>query len=153
MELTADVMFPSGNGGQTVITQTTITEDSDGGGPDKKGFHLLVMSPEVFASQPLPASGVVTVGRSSRCMVQIDDGMASREHARIHLGSEGGVAVLTIEDVGSANGTRVRDSVIRPGEPAAILPGEAIIIGSTVLMVLQDRPLVGLRRMWSHAYF
>jgi two-component system response regulator AtoC len=135
-----------------VITETTITEENDGGGP-AQGFHLLVMSPDVFSSQPLPASGVVTVGRSSRCMVQIDDGMASREHARIHLGSEEGVPVLTIEDVGSANGTRVRDSVIRPGEPAAILPGEAIIIGSTVIMVLQDRPPAGLRRPWSHAYF
>ena len=136
-----------------MITETTIPEENDGGGPEKQGFHLLVMSPEVFSSQPLPASGVVTVGRSSRCMVQIDDGMASREHARIHLGSEGGVAVVTIEDMSSANGTRVRDSVIRPGEPAAILPGEAIIIGSTVIMVLQDRPPPGLRRLWSHAYF
>lgn len=111
------------------------------------------MSLEVFWSKPLPPSGVVTVGRSSKCMVRIDDDMASREHARIHVGSEGGVPVLTIEDVGSANGTRVRDTVIEPGEPAAILPGEAIMIGSTVLMVLQNRPPVSHRRIWSHAYF
>src|SRR5450432_440351 len=123
MDFSVDDMFPVGNrGGQAVITETTITEDSDGGGSDKQGFHLLVMSPEVFSSQPLPASGVVTVGRSSRCMVQIDDGMASREHARIHLGSEGGVPVLTIEDAGSANGTRVRDSVIRPGSQRPSCP-------------------------------
>ena len=66
--------------------------------------------------------------------------MASREHARIHVGSDGGVPVLTIEDAGSANGTRVRDVVIKPGEPAAILPGEAIMIGSTVLMVCRTVP-------------
>jgi DNA-binding NtrC family response regulator len=136
-----------------VITETTITDDSEIGAADTHGFHLLVMSLEVFSSQPLPPSGIVTVGRSKKCLVQIDDAMASREHARIHVGSDGGVPVLTIEDVGSANGTRVRDAVIKPGEPAAILPGEAIMIGSTVLMVLQNRPLVGLRRMWSHAYF
>jgi DNA-binding NtrC family response regulator len=111
------------------------------------------MSPEVFSSQPLPISGVVSIGRSTKCMVQIDDAMASREHARIHVGSDGGVHVLTIEDVGSANGTRVRDAVIKPGEPAAILPGDAIMIGSTVIMVLQNRPPAGLRRLWSHAYF
>jgi len=86
-------------------------------------------------------------------MVQIDDAMASRTHARIHVGSDGEVPVLTIEDLDSANGTRVRDSAIEPGEPAAILPGEAIMIGSTVIMVLQDRPPTGVRRMWSHAYF
>jgi two-component system response regulator AtoC len=145
-----------------VITETTITDDDDDSGgtsnengnrTDKRGFHLLVMSPEVFSSQPLPVSGVVTVGRSTKCIVQIDDVMASRTHAKIHVGFDGGVPVLTIEDVGSANGTRVRDALITPGEQVAILPGEAIMIGSTVIMVLQDRPPVGLRRMWSHAYF
>jgi two-component system response regulator AtoC len=135
-----------------VITETTVTDD-EGGSSGGQGFHLLVMSPEVFSSQSLPGSGIVSVGRSSKCEVQIDDAMASREHARIHVGSEGGVPILTIEDAGSANGTRVRDAVIRPGEPAAILPGEAIMIGSTVIMVLQNRPPAGVRRMWSHAYF
>jgi DNA-binding NtrC family response regulator len=139
-------------GERAVITETTITDDdASTGGP--QGFHLLVMSLEVFSSHPLPSTGVVSVGRSTRCAIQIDDSMASREHARIHVGSEGGVPVLTIEDVGSANGTRVRDAVIKPGEPAAILPGEAIMIGSTVMMVLQNRPTTGLRRLWSHAYF
>jgi DNA-binding NtrC family response regulator len=130
-----------------------VTDDADGGTAEPQSFHLLVMSQEAFSSQPLPRSGVVSVGRSTKCMVQIDDSLASREHARIHVGSEEGVPVLTIEDVGSANGTRVRDTVIKPGEPAAILPGEAVIIGSTVMMVLQNRPPVGLRRLWSHAYF
>jgi two-component system, NtrC family, response regulator AtoC len=163
MVLPRSVIVPAKAGGGGVITETTTTEDTDtgggdggdnaGGGEETQGFHLLVMSLEVFWSQPLPASGVVTVGRSSKCVVRIDDGLASREHARIHVGSESGVPVLTIEDVGSANGTRVRDAVIKPGEPAAIMPGEAIMVGSTVLMVLQDRPTVGHRRIWSHAYF
>jgi two-component system response regulator AtoC len=139
-------------GGPGVITETTITDDIEGGA-GTQGFHLLVMSPEVFSSQSLPASGVVSIGRSTKCMVQIDDALASREHARIHVGSDGGVAVLTIEDIGSANGTRVRDAVIKPGEPAAILPGDAIMIGSTVVMVLQNRAPTGLRRVWSHTYF
>jgi two-component system, NtrC family, response regulator AtoC len=139
-------------GGRAVITETTITDDIDSASGNQ-GFHLLVMSPEAFSSQSLPASGIVTVGRSTKCGVQIDDALASREHARIHVGSDGGVPVLTIEDIGSANGTRVRDAVIKPGEPAAILPGEAIMIGSTVVMVLQNRAPTGLRRLWSHAYF
>jgi hypothetical protein len=153
MDYPTGVMVAGEPGGAVVITETTITDDSEGAGADAQGFHLLVMSLEVFWSQPLPSSGVVSVGRSTKCTVRIEDGMASRKHVRIHVGSEGGVPVLTIEDVGSANGTRVRDAVIKPGEPAAILPGEAIMIGSTVLMVLQDRPSVGHRRVWSHAYF
>jgi DNA-binding NtrC family response regulator len=140
-------------GGGAVITETTLTEDTEDDDCETQGLHLLVMSLEVFWSQPLPASGVVTVGRSSRCAVRIDDAMASREHAKIHIGSAEGVSVLTIEDIGSANGTRVRDAIIKPGEPAAFMPGEGINIGSTVLMVMQDRPTVGHRRIWAHAHF
>jgi DNA-binding NtrC family response regulator len=136
-----------------MTTETTMTDDTGSDAIDGQGFHLLVMSLEVFWSQPLPLSGVVTVGRSSKCTVQIEDPMSSREHAKIHVGLAAGVPVLTIEDVGSANGTRVRDMVIKPGEPAAIQPGEAMMIGSTVLMVLQDRPTGGHRRIWPHAYF
>jgi DNA-binding NtrC family response regulator len=153
MESTAEAIVAPRAEGAAVITETTITDDSEDPPADGQGFHLLVMSLEVFWSQPLPGSGIVTVGRSSRSMVQLEDPMASREHARIHVGSDGGVPVLTIEDVGSANGTRVREVEIKPGEPAAVLPGESILIGSTVLMVLQDRPTAGHRRIWSHAYF
>ena len=81
----------------SVITENTITDDNDGGsGTDAQGFHVLVMSLEVFWSQPLPPSGIVTVGRSSKCQVQVEDPMASREHLRIHVGSSGGVPVLTV---------------------------------------------------------
>jgi DNA-binding NtrC family response regulator len=153
MDLTSRAIVPAERGGAAVITETTVTEDGDGSSADGQGFHLLVMSLEVFWTQSLPASGVVTVGRSSKCTVRIDDAMASREHARIHIASEGGVPVLMIEDMGSANKTRVRDVIIKPGEPAAIMPGEAIQIGSTVLMVLQDRHPAAHRRIWSHAYF
>jgi DNA-binding NtrC family response regulator len=153
MNFATSVMVGPQRGASVLISETTITDDPESGRVEAQGFHLLVMSLEVFWSQPLPASGVVTVGRSNKCMVRIEDGMASREHARIHVGSDGGVPVLTIEDVGSANGTRIRDAVIKPGEPAPILPGDAILIGSTVLMVIQDRPVVGHRRVWSHAYF
>jgi len=111
------------------------------------------MTPEVFASQPLPSSGSVMIGRSSKCLVQVEDAMASREHALLHIGGSDGAPVLTIEDVKSANGTRVRDGAIKPGERVPILPGEAVMIGATVIMVLQNRSQSGPRRLWSHAYF
>ena len=137
-----------------MITQTTIMDDADDGGPTGSGvLHVLVMSPDAFLSLPLPASGTIDVGRSSKCPIRLEDPLASREHARLHVGpAEGGVS-LHIEDLGSANGTRVRDTPISPGDFAAFLPGEAITIGSTVLMVQHNRPAVGLRRLWSHGYF
>src|SRR4029079_11366818 len=97
--------------------------------------------------------GVWPVAPSSKSPTRLDDPLASREHARLHVsGSDGGLSFL-VEDLKSANGTRVRNSVIAPGELTPFVPGDAIAIGSTVLMVQQNRPTVGPRRLWSHAYF
>lgn len=141
-----------------MITHTTIMEDVDDRVPPPGGpsvLHVLVMSPDAFLSLPLPAAGSVAVGRSSKCAVRLDDPLASREHARLHVtpSPTNDGFILQVEDLGSANGTRVKDRPIGVGEFASILPGEAITIGSTVLMVQQNRPAVGLRRLWSHGYF
>jgi DNA-binding NtrC family response regulator len=106
------------------------------------------MSPEMFATHPLPASGMVTIGRSTGADIQIHDPLASRRHAVLSVGE-----VLTIEDLKSANGTRVRDVPIKPGTPVPIAAGEAIVIGATCLMVQQNRASIGPRRLWSHSYF
>jgi DNA-binding NtrC family response regulator len=132
-----------------VITRTTISdEDGDRLAEAEGGLHLLVMSPDSFTTLPLPKKGVLTVGRSTRSDIQIEDPLASREHGRLHLGEQ-----ILVEDLGSANGTRVRDSAIGKGEMVAINPGEGITIGSTVLMVQHNRSHLGRQRLWSHAYF
>jgi DNA-binding NtrC family response regulator len=136
-----------------VITETTITDEVEEVETEAQGFHLLVMTPASFGSQPLPGSGSVNIGRSSKCAVQIDDPMASREHAILHISSQGGATALSIEDVGSANGTRVRDMIIRPGERVPIALGEGTIIGSTVIMVLQNRSAAGVGRLLAHSDF
>jgi DNA-binding NtrC family response regulator len=142
-------------GGASLTTETTITDYGErrscAGGTH--AFHLLIMSPEVFASQPLPPSGAVSLGRSASCAVRLDDAMASREHARLDVTCGNGTPKFTIADLGSANGTRVRDALITPAQAVEILPGEAIHIGATVMMVLQDWAPPGNRRVWSHAYF
>jgi DNA-binding NtrC family response regulator len=130
-----------------------MEEDEPLGPNDPPGPHVLVMSPDAFSSVPLPAAGTLNVGRSSKCAIRIEDPLASREHARLHVEMVEGSLSLRIEDLDSANGTRVRNLVIAPGELAAFVPGDAITIGSTVLMVQQTRPTVGPRRLWSHAYF
>jgi two-component system, NtrC family, response regulator AtoC len=137
------------SGGQTVITQTTITEGQEDLA-DASGLHLLAISPEIFTAQLLPGAGVITVGRSSRCTIQVEDPMVSREHVRLHVQVEDDVLSLAIEDPGSANGTRVREAVITRGERVPIAPGEEVGMGTTVLMVLDNR---GPRRIRSHAYF
>ena len=139
-----------------VVVNTEITLRSAGAanGSAGHGLHLLVMSLDAFFSQPLPVSGTVTVGRSSKCEVRVDDPLASREHVRIQIETVlDGASVLSISDAGSANGTRLRDAALKPGEWAPIRPGETITIGSTMVVVLEDRPPMGPRRLWSHDSF
>jgi DNA-binding NtrC family response regulator len=133
-----------------VITRTTISDENDGErAPEGEGgLHLLIMSPDSFTTLPLPKQGILTVGRSTRSDIQIEDPLASRDHGQLHLGEQ-----IFIQDMGSQNGTRVRDQAIGKGGLVAINPGEGVTIGSTVLMVQHNRSNFGRQRLWSHAYF
>ena len=128
-------------------TELTLIEEATAG-PGPPGFHLLVMSPDSFQTVPLPQTGPVVIGRSSESVIKLDDPLASRKHAILHVGE-----VLLVEDARSANGTRVRDQALKPSEKTRIEPGEAIVVGSTVLMVQPNRPVTGTRRLWSHPMF
>jgi pSer/pThr/pTyr-binding forkhead associated (FHA) protein len=48
-------------------------------------------------------SGTVLMGRSSSCHIVVDDGLASRRHAKLEVTSDG----VTVEDCGSVNGVYV----------------------------------------------
>ncbi len=94
------------------------------------GTFLLVVGRDTYATYDLPAAGTLTIGRGETNTVRIDDPMASRTHACLHVGD-----VMQLEDVGSVNGTRVKDRAVSPGERVAITIGETIQIGSCVLIV------------------
>jgi len=116
--------------------------------PSTAGASLLIMSNGFFASLPLSPGSEMVIGRSTSCDVHLDDPMASRRHARLYLGES-----IAVEDLGSANGTRVRDALIAPHTLTSIAPGEIISIGSTLLVMQQTRHSNGARRAWSHGYF
>src|SRR5438067_530362 len=78
-------------------------------------LHALVISEKQVATYPLPDSGTITIGRSPQCEIQIDDSSVSRAHATISIGPP-----LSIVDLGSANGTRVRDRKLERGKPIDI---------------------------------
>ena len=119
------------------------------------------------ASFPLPDQGTVTIGRSRDTEVRIDDTSISRRHALLHIGAD-----IEVEDLGSANGTRLRDArllsgssgdfrdtaewagrTVEPGHRVVVSPGDVIEFGATVVMiqraVAEQRP----RKLWSHNCF
>lgn len=93
-------------------------------------YQLVVVSKATFASFELPPQGAVVLGRSEQCDLRIDDASVTRRHARLHVGRE-----LELEDLGSVNGTRVRQQRIEPGTRAVIHPGEAFYVGTVMVMV------------------
>lgn len=81
--------------------------------------------------QRFPVRGEVTIGRSPENDVTLNDPQVSRRHARIVL-EDGSV---TIEDVGSLNGTYVNGE--RAGR-AHLSANDAIVIGDTKLRIVPD---------------
>jgi two-component system, NtrC family, response regulator AtoC len=116
--------------------------------PEAIRLDLIVTGESLFVSQPLPQTGELVIGRASNADVRIDHPSVSREHAVLRLGPP-----ITIEDLGSANGTRLRGRPLAQGTPLEIQPGEVVDLGS-VLLVVQPRPrAASTRRVWSHDYF
>jgi DNA-binding NtrC family response regulator len=112
------------------------------------------MGPKQFATFALPTPGEVVVGRGDTAGVDVklDDAKTSRRHLCLRIGEAG---AITIEDLGSANGTRVAGRKLTPQTRVPILPGEAISVGALVLMVQPDRPATAHRpgQPVSHAEF
>ncbi|MFN7133415.1 MAG: diguanylate cyclase [Myxococcales bacterium] len=68
----------------------------------------------------------VVIGRSSKCDIQIDQESISRNHAKIRIGASG----ITIEDMGSTNGTFVNDELVV--KTRALQNGDYIKIGRSI---------------------
>src|SRR5581483_8536457 len=119
--------------------------------PGGAGLLLNVIGENVLATQALPARGEVVVGRSSQSTVCIDDPSISRRHAMLRIGAAG----VTVEDLGSVNGTRVAGELIAPGAPRPVAPGESIEVGAVTLVVVAAprRPGGRPRRLVSHGFF
>jgi transcriptional regulator with GAF, ATPase, and Fis domain len=93
-------------------------------------LKLVVVSQAAFASYALPARGSIVLGRSEKSDLKIDDPSITRQHARLHVGDR-----IEIEDLGSVNGTRVRDQRIEPGQRVPVFRGEAFRLGAALLVI------------------
>ncbi len=111
-------------------------------------LHALVISDKLVATYPLPDSGVIKIGRSPQCEIQIDEVNVSRVHASLTIGPP-----LAITDLRSANGTRVRARAIAADMPIEIAPGETIQVGTATIIVQRQVAAIRPRRLWTHDYF
>jgi two-component system response regulator AtoC len=111
-------------------------------------LRIAVLGGAVITTAPVPASGVVVIGRDPGCDVRIEDASVSRRHAVIRIGD-----AMTIEDLGSSNGTHVRGDRIAAGERAPIEFDEVVTVGSVGVVVQHRARAPRQRTLWSHGYF
>jgi two-component system response regulator AtoC len=114
-----------------VKVQTTVVGDHQGpGDADAVGAFLLVVGRDSYTTYNLPAAGTLTIGRGESNAVRVDDPLASRAHACLHVGE-----AMYLEDLGSVNGTRIKDQAVKRGDKVLVAAGETIQIGSSVLII------------------
>ncbi len=115
-------------------------------------LRLLIFSGDSVTYKTLPPQGEIVIGRSEECDVWIDVPALSRRHALLRMGPP-----LTVEDLGSINGTRVRGRKLEGSEHAPVSPGDSIDLGAVTLIVqrVSKRATAAARprRLWSHTYF
>lgn len=92
-------------------------------------LQLVALEARGVAIFPLPESGLVNIGRGEGCEVRIQDALVSRRHAVLRLNP------LSIEDAGSANGTKLGTERIAAGAPVPLHAGQAISVGRSLLIV------------------
>jgi two-component system, NtrC family, response regulator AtoC len=113
-------------------------------------YRAVIVHEEGVTSHPLPEGATrLTIGRAEGCDIVIDDPLLSRVHAALHITG----AAFAVEDLGSANGTFLRESRLAPGERTSLGLNEAVGLGSAMLIV-QPR-FRALRATWvrGHDYF
>jgi pSer/pThr/pTyr-binding forkhead associated (FHA) protein len=80
----------------------------------------------------LPREGAMVLGRGDDCDLVIAHPSVSRRHARLHVGAR---AQLSIEDLGSANGTSVTGQRIAPRALTRLDPQMTVQLGEVTLLI------------------
>ena len=91
--------------------------------------RLVVMWPGGWVTR-LASEAPVTVGRAEDCDLRVDEPSVSRRHLRVIPGD-----VIEVEDLGSANGTRVKGRRIAAHTRVPIAPGDLVEMGNAVLVL------------------
>jgi two-component system, NtrC family, response regulator AtoC len=110
--------------------------------------YLIVMGAGPLQRVPLGGRTPLIIGRADDADVHLVDPLSSRQHAALHVGAK-----IEIEDLGSANGTRLNDARLASGTRVEVQMGEPIAIGSSVLMLQKSQTPAPSQRLFQHGYF
>jgi len=112
--------------------QRTLIDDRDDASV-KTELWLTVVEAKESRMMPMPETGELTIGRAEDCDIILANPSVSRTHAMLKI-CDGEVSV---QDMGSANGTRVGGRRLPQDGEGPVPPGVAIVIGGASLVVHQ----------------
>ncbi len=90
---------------------------------------LSLKGPNIQQDQVAVTSTGLTVGRLAANDLQLENTKISRHHARFEFTQEG----LTVQDLGSSNGTIVREERVAPNQPVLLQIGDTVQMGPFTL--------------------
>ena len=99
-------------------------------------LSLRVLVGDRVLSHAMPDEGELVLGRGQDVDVFIDHRSVSRQHARLRVHA----SQVTVEDLGSANGTRVAGKALAAGTTVPVRAGDAVEIGDAVLVLQRGAP-------------
>src|SRR5688572_10666728 len=98
-------------------------------------YELVAFSTGGVTASDVPPHGELVLGRGSTSDVKLTHESVSRRHAVLRVrGDE-----VTLEDLGSANGSTVRGERVAAHRLIALTPGESFQVGEVVLMLHQRK--------------
>ena len=113
-------------------------------------LELVALGPDdSYLRFALPPAGSLLIGRGMDAKIDLPDQFVSRQHARLHVSSEGG---FELEDLGSSNGVLVGRTRIAAGGRCPLGVGEAFFIGRTIAFI-QPRSEARGRKLASKDHF
>lgn len=113
-----------------VRAKTVVTSINRLGGqtPTKEACLVVIYGPDLGRKHSLTSQSL-TLGRSNKCDIQIDQESVSRAHSKIINAGRS----VRIRDLGSTNGTYVNDELV---EERTLVDGDFIKIGRTIFKFL-----------------
>ncbi|MGC4094375.1 MAG: sigma-54-dependent Fis family transcriptional regulator [Polyangiaceae bacterium] len=110
------------------------------------GFELVVTRDGATFTLPLPEHGELRIGRAEDDDVRLAGNSVSRHHALLRVRA----TAITVEDLGSSNGTLLRGRRALPNTELPLQVGDSLLIGEFVVTLRERRaptePPLGVTR-------
>ncbi len=142
-----DITPGSREGADSTLERTLTIQLPATDGPDDLSNELAACSFMVMGPNTLSAGieSPVTIGRSRRCDVRIDNDSVSKVHVSVVFDQERSAHILVDEN--SRNGTRLNGTQLLPGVSTPVYSGAQIAFGDAVYVFIDPPTLRKLARI------